>query len=147
MAYSSLSVANAFIELAQNEGKELTNMQLPKLVFFAHGYTLAFLDRPLTSDEAKAWTFGPVYSVLYNTLKFYGKNPVPESLPGIPEIIKDSDENQIIESVWNAYKHHTAYQLSDISHNTGSPWDQVWQNDKFGKIPDNITREYYKRLI
>lgn len=147
MAYSSLSVANAFIELAKNEGKALTNMQLQKLVFFAHGYTLAFLDRELTSDTIKAWTFGPVYSLLYNTLRIYGRNPIQESLPGIPEVAQNSSELQVIESVWNAYKFHSAYQLSNISHNIGSPWHQVWNSDKFGEIPDSITRDYYKRLI
>ncbi|VEI57654.1 Uncharacterized phage-associated protein [Pasteurella multocida] len=146
MAYSSLSVANAFIELAENEGRAVTNMQLQKLVFFAHGYTLAFLNRPLTNDTVKAWTFGPVYSLLYNSLRHFGKLPVREILPGIPDV-QDGEEAQIIKSVWNAYKHHTAYQLSDISHNVGSPWHQVWNSNKFEEIPDNITRDYYRRLI
>lgn len=149
MAYSSLSVANAFIELARDEGKALTNMQLQKLVFFSHGYVLAFLDKQLTSDPVKAWTFGPVYPVLYNSLRHYGREQVLETLP-LPEIDnipKESQEMQVIKSVWNAYKFHKASQLVDISHNIGSPWDQIWRNNKFQDIPDSITKEYYKRLI
>jgi uncharacterized phage-associated protein len=146
MAYSSLSVANAFIALACNEGKKLSNMQLQKLVFFAHGYLLAYLNRPLTIDEVKAWTFGPVYPLLYNVLRINGSEGTDQIIPG-QEIILEDDENQIIQAVWNAYKHHSAYQLSRISHNVGSPWSQTWLNQEFSIIPDNITQAYYQKLI
>lgn len=149
MVYSSLSVANAFIELAKNEGKTVSNMQLQKLVFFAHGYVLAFLNKELTSDKAKAWTFGPVYPALYNSLRYYGANGTDQILYGIPSIDKKSDQFTIIKNVWEAYKHHTATQLSRISHNIGSSWYQTWEtnNQKFEEIPNNIIREYYLGLI
>lgn len=149
MAYSSLSVANAFIELARREGQALTNMQLQKLVFFAHGYVLAFLDKPLTNDPVKAWTFGPVYTALYNSLRHYGRNEVCETFPlqESESITANSQEMQVITSVWNAYKLHKASQLVNISHNVGSPWAQVWENNKFEEIPDHITQAYYKKLI
>lgn len=147
MAYSSLSIANAFIELAENEGKALTNMHLQKLVFFSHGYTLAFLNRPLTSDVIKAWTFGPVYSALYNTLRTFGRSEINQPIPGVTKVEHQSDEYEIITNVWETYKFHSAAQLSRISHNLGSPWSQIWELDKFGEIPDNITRAYYRRLI
>lgn len=147
MSFSSLSVANSFIELARNEGKVLSNMQLQKLVFFAHGYVLAFLNKELTNDTAKAWTFGPVYPVLYNSLRHFGSHGTDQPLPGIPEISQSSDEFQIIQNVWNAYKFHTASTLSRISHNIGSPWHQIWEINKFGEIPNNIIRTYYLGLI
>lgn len=146
MAYSSLSVANAFIALAKNEGKKLSNMQLQKLVFFAHGYLLAYRNRPLTRDEVKAWTFGPVYPLLYNSLRIYGSEGTDQEIPE-PERIVESDENNIIQAVWKAYGSHSAYQLSNISHNVGSPWSQVWLKKEFSVIPDNITQAYYKNLI
>lgn len=149
MTYSSLSVANAFIELARDEKKTLTNMQLQKLVFFSHGYVLAYLNKELTNDPVKAWTFGPVYPELYNRLRHYGRERIPDtlSLPEIDNISKDSEEMKVIKGVWNAYKSHKASQLVDISHNVGSPWDQIWSKNKFQDIPDNITQEYYKKLI
>lgn len=146
MDYTSLSIANEFIKLAQNEGKKLTNMQLQKLVFFSHGYNLAFLDTPLTTDEVRAWPFGPVYPLLYDSLRYLGSNGTDKTIPNIPEI-RESDEKEIIESVWNAYREHTAYELSSISHNAGSPWSQVWNSTKFGWIPNSIIKDYYKKLI
>ncbi|MFZ7141599.1 Panacea domain-containing protein [Avibacterium avium] len=149
MAYSSLSVANAFINLAREEGKSLSNMQLQKLVFFAHGYVLAYLGKELTFDTPKAWTFGPVYPALYNSLRHFGSNGTDQCLPisDMEEVSQQSDEFQIIWNVWQAYKFHSAAQLSRISHNIGSPWSQVWEIDQFGEIPNHITREYYSGLI
>lgn len=147
MAYSSLAVANALLKIANNEGKQLSNMQLQKLVFFAHGYNLAFLETPLTLDVAKAWTFGPVYPVLYECLRQYGRDTVVAPISTLDEIPEQSQEMQVIRSVWNAYKDYSAFQLSSVSHNSGSPWDRIWKINKFGEIPNQIIKEYYKGLI
>lgn len=147
MTYSSRAVANAFIKIAKDEDKKLSNMQLQKLVFFSHGYNLAFLGTPLTSDVVKAWTFGPVYPILYECLREYGRNPVVNNISTYDEISEECEEMKVIRSVWNAYKNYSAFELSSISHNSGSPWDKVWKTNKFGKIPNHIIKEYYKGLI
>ena len=47
MAYSTIAVANAFIERAKGAKiTDLTPMKLQKLVFFAQSWSLKILDKP-----------------------------------------------------------------------------------------------------
>ena len=41
----ALSIANYFIELSQQDGRILRPLKLMELVYIAHGYMLALLDR------------------------------------------------------------------------------------------------------
>lgn len=145
MAVSSLAVANKFLNLAHQEGLQLTNMQLQKLVFFAHGYHMAIEGDPLYSDETKAWPFGPVIPNLYKHLQKYGRSSVTAQLPTSETL--DDDQISVIDAVWDAYKEYDAWRLSDISHRKGSPWEQTWSKNNFGHIDSEIIRRYYCELL
>ena len=76
MCYSAIAVANAFIDIAADNGFYLTNLKLQKLVYFAHGWYLAFADAPLITDEIQSWRYGPVIHNLYSALRHYGSRPI-----------------------------------------------------------------------
>ena len=74
--HSSIRIAVETLELAKNPHyKEITTMQLLKLVYIAHGWMLGLYDLPLISDEV-AWLYGPVIPNLYKEIKSYGGGPV-----------------------------------------------------------------------
>ncbi len=50
MAYDARIIANEFIEKAKESKTELTNMQLQKLVYIAHGWASALLNDELIYD-------------------------------------------------------------------------------------------------
>jgi len=150
--YSALSVAQTFLDLAREEGKPMTNMQLQKLVFFAHGVSLAGLDQPLIDGDIKAWNFGPVIPKLYNKLKKYGLSEITEDLMGPhDEQRPDNDPSAMraIKAVWNTYKNYDAWELSELSHRQGSPWDIVWneRGERFQQIPEDVIKAYYKQRV
>lgn len=146
MAVTSLAVANKFLELARESGYSLTNMQLQKLVFFAHGYHLALEDTPLYSEETKAWQFGPVIPNLYKHLQKYGRSEVSEPIPTDGEV-SDEEQINVIGAVWDAYKGYDAWRLSDISHREGSPWEKVWSSAQFAEIDNDNVKQYYRKLL
>lgn len=143
MAYSSETVANTFLKLAQESGRAITNLKMQKLVYIAHGYTLAIIDKPLINKEIKAWNFGPVIPDLYEKLRQYGREHIQEQIPNNPPIDDIVPEKKIIKLVWEKYKDHSAGQLTGITHLPNTPWDQVWRKSEFAVIPDSITKQYY----
>lgn len=148
MSVSSHAVANEFLRLAQTDGgKQLTNMQLQKLVFLSQGYTLAILGDELYYHDTHAWQWGPVVPKLYKSLQKFGRDFVDENLSAEDTIDPSSDEAAIISAVWEGYGHMTGMQLSELTHKPNTPWSVTWEHSQFDVIPQELIAEHYKGLI
>jgi uncharacterized phage-associated protein len=144
--YSAEPVANAFLDLARRDGKFLTNMQLQKLVYIAHGYSLAKLRQPLFYNNIHAFEWGPVIPNLYKTLQKYRAGEVKDYiLTNEPPISEDSQEMEIIREVWQDYGELSGFELSALTHRPGTPWSETWRTNQFGVIPDELIAEYYRQ--
>ena len=144
---SAKTVANEFLELAQRDGKALTNMQVQKLVYIAHGFNLAIFRAPLIEEQVKAWPWGPVIPPLYNRLRKYGNGPISATIPDVPKISQYDEAVDLIAKVWKGYGDYSGARLSAITHQTGSPWDVTWRTEEYGVIDDALTAEHYRTLL
>lgn len=146
---NALTVANEILKIAKRQGKSLTPMQLVKLTYIAHGWSLAVLDRDLFADRIEAWKFGPVIPSLYHATKQYGRNPIP------PSLIKEneaspfaSDVNNFLEDVVQKYGQLSGFALSNLTHQEGSPWHQVYQQGVMGiSIDDTRIENHYREKL
>ena len=155
-AHSAYTVALKFLKLALENGQSLTPMQLQKLVYIAHGWSLAIRNEPLVRDSIYAWKYGPVIEALYHRLKKFGRDPVTLSQGRINVSLLGSEftdiDEEIIEGVWETYGDLSGPQLSDLTHETGTPWDTVW-NERNGRgrsgalIDDETISEHYRELL
>lgn len=148
MSYSAAAVANAFIDIAANNGFYLTNLKLQKLVYFAHGWYLAFTDTPLIDDEVQSWKYGPVIQSLYYELKHYGSDPITKKIPTDKNIAYESEDWNFICSVYRKYSIFSPAQLIAMTHEPGSPWEQfgAGKND-FQVIPQEKIKKYFKEMM
>lgn len=156
------AVANRFLELAGDEG--LTQLQIQKLVYIAHGWTLAVCDEPLTSELPQAWDRGPVYPELRSRLAYAGSNKITKMIQehdNNPFIfLQDQNRGQeyhadlnnveksIIEQVWQNYSGFDGFELSNLTHKVGTAWQITYS--KYGRnieIPNNLTKKHYKSLL
>jgi uncharacterized phage-associated protein len=151
--YAAEVVANALLDLARAEGRNLTQMQVHKLVYIAHGWTLALLGRPLIYNTVHAWQRGPVVRRLWDHWGSRGRSPIAEPLPvspGEPDLSRDPAAQEVIRSVWTTYGRMDGDELSRLTHLGGSPWGQVFGQSSVGQssdlIPNEVTREYYTAL-
>lgn len=72
-------VALQMLDFANESGSGLTPLQINKLVYISHGWTLGFLGTPLIENgvaQIEAWKYGPVVVNLYHMLKGYGNHPI-----------------------------------------------------------------------
>lgn len=162
MKDNALSVANYFIELAQEYKKELRPLKLMKLVYIAYGYSLAMLGRSIINprfDKVEAWRFGPVIPSVYHSFKIYGNGNIAKKtvmfkddgqgnvIVEVPEL-QDEEAKRICRFVWVKYGlKYTDSELVTIMHGAGTPWGKVYKEGRNNPIPELYTEVYYKELV
>lgn len=162
MKDNALSVANYFIELAQQEGKNLTQLGLMKRVYIAHGFSLAINHKSLLDhrfDRVEAWRYGPVIPSVYHSFKQYRANPITEKTVVMewddrtfvpifktPQL-QDSSARKIVEMVWKRYCGMSDSEMVNLTHKSGTPWDICYIQGENKLIPDEITELYYKNIV
>lgn len=146
--YDVLTVADAILKIAKAEGVSLTPMQLVKLTYIAHGWSLGLRNKDLFRNRIEAWQYGPVIPDLYHATKSYGRNPIPLDAIGEPNDIKVlPDDEKFIKQVFKKYGHLDGMSLSYITHKAGTPWTQVYSPDKRNiEIPDELIAKHYGEL-
>lgn len=151
-AFPPLAVANAVIEEARQQGKTLTIMQLLKLVYIAHGWSLGLLSKPLVSEEPEAWQHGPVFPAIYREFRRFGSQPITGPVSGpfgsIPHADLSDEQHMIVRSVVQSYGDMHAFALSRMTHQSDTPWNKVYQDGRGASddIPNAIIAEHYRKL-
>lgn len=139
-------VANRFLELARQKGRQLTPMQLLKLVYIAHGWTLGLTGQPLIDQKVEAWQYGPVIRDLYNATRQYGGGKITAPVVAFPAKLTPAQES-MIDQVFELYGKMGGIALSNITHMPDTPWERTYKPGQFGEIIDNdLIAEHYRRL-
>jgi uncharacterized phage-associated protein len=158
--YDARAVANYFLSLAERDGKTLDQMKLQKLVYLAHGWSLALLDEPLITDKVEAWRYGPVIRSLYRAFANAGRNPITKpayevrfvgtKVTAIPLTLDEDSCNErvrnLIEEVWKVYSPYTGIQLSNYTHQEDSPWARTWKDSSLPQIIPDETMALRRNL-
>ena len=125
-----------------------TPMHVIKLVYLCHGWMLGICGRPLIREAAEAWRYGPVVPTVYHTYKSFGGEPI-DAVPMDCGKEFDEEQKELVDAVLRAYKSHTAWSLSAITHQPGTPWHTVYR-DGWGEgaiIPNRLIRKHYEARI
>lgn len=153
--YPPKAIANAFLQRAFNDQKQVGHMKLQKLVFLAHGYYLAASGGvPLVNEPFEAWDYGPVCRALYQEFRDYGRQSInrlatdidwdAETDVPVPVPTDDESVNRVIDFVYGAYADRSPFALSDLTHRAGWAWDKTRQNDPFNLRNKDIANELIK---
>ncbi len=139
-----------FVAKSYQDGIPVTHLKLQKWLYYAQGWHLAFLGRPLFHERIEAWRFGSVIPDVYDRLKKYGNSNIPRTSV---QVSFDKDSLELLDGVWSSYKNMTEADLSSRSLAKESPWMKIMM--VYGgsdKIPDHTEisvvsmMEYFKNL-
>jgi uncharacterized phage-associated protein len=144
--YDARQIANWFVLRAQKDARELSIMQLLKLVYIAHGWHLETQGGPLVSNKIQAWQYGPVIPDVYNSFRRQGVIASSTTHDVLPVVLDPSDE-ALLEEVWDIYGHLPAFRLSDLTHVPGGPWDIATKTGgNYANIPNELILQHYQAL-
>ena len=153
--YEPLAIANYFIKRGIAERRHLTQMQIHKLVYFAHAWALGIYREPLLTQSVEAWKYGPVVRSLYHTLKIYGARPISRPVEDLtwneqmeaPDVDPTDDRTiRLLDRIWDVYGHLSAVALSQISHERGGPWDNTFKTadgEHSAIIPESAMTDFF----
>lgn len=150
VGYDPRKIAEYMLFLSRRDKRPITPMQLLKLVYICHGWMLGLYGRPLSSQAAEAWPYGPVLPAVYRAYKQYGGQSIADEsdLPQCPPEGFDKDAENVIGQVWDGYSKYTGLQLSAMTHKPGTPWDITWNRVGHGMpISNDLIRDHYRALI
>jgi uncharacterized phage-associated protein len=149
--YDARTVANFLLDIADSRGVPLTQVAVLKLLYFAHGWYLAYLNQPLILQDFEAWQFGPVVKVVRDEFAKWGRAPINSRATVLNVLTGERylatsqlglHDAAFVQRIFEAYHIYDAWQLSGLTHEANSPWDRIWNSlSPFGRMALRITNE------
>jgi uncharacterized phage-associated protein len=144
-AYSATTIAKWFVDWANSDDAELTNLKLQKLLYYAQGHHFAMYGNPLFRDDIQAWSHGPVVPDVYHSFKHFGSGAISlaENDPfGWDDV--DPETSQFLAKVWNTYGGVAAWKLRNMTH-AEAPWlEHFAQGERHVVIPQDEIKAYFQ---
>ncbi len=152
MAFDSRIIANKVLQSAWQQEIVLKKMQLIKLVYFVHGWSLAMFDSSVVEDMPEAWQIAPVYPKIYRELSGYTTQSVNmllmDSRTHIPFDAKldSKEQGRLIADITNHYGNIDAFTLSLKTSEADTPYDlTIKKHGKYSIIKEDLMLSYFER--
>lgn len=129
-ALTTAGNAAAYLCAIYDDDDDFTMLKLQKLLYYAQGYALALLRRPLFAERIKAWEHGPVVPQVRMAYKdFPGLLPRPEDLD-LPAV--DPAVRAILDRVYAEFGQYAAWALRNMTHDE-RPWAETPQSEEIDR--------------
>jgi uncharacterized phage-associated protein len=145
-------VANFVLAQAFQNGREVSNLSLNKIVYFLHAAFLHQFQKPLVTAKIEAWDHGPVFREIYHQFKRFGRGNITEfarrlnPMSGQYEKADGTfsiEEQKFLATQCTELLKVSAGRLVDMSHVPDGPWHQA----RFGNGTVNPGVEITNELI
>lgn len=153
-------IANEVLIRSWDEGLELTQIDVQKILYFLHGHHLSEFGSPLIKAEFEAWDFGPVQRIVYDQFKVFGDEPITtlaqkfDPIARVTEELPRLTDNAAMSTIENhlyKYLEIPSFTLVDITHRPGTPWSRTIEAAKSHvnvgmRIKNDLILSYFEGL-
>ena len=132
-----------------------TQLKLQKLVYLIYEKHLVNTGVPLFEEPILAWKHGPVTKSLYDEFREYGSNTIPyeedntviitsKEVAVNPSYMRIFSSEcglsalDVIHEIIDEYEYHSAWDLVNLTHRSGSPWEKAYKPGVNAVISDEI---------
>lgn len=157
MGYDARDVANFLLDDGDQGKIGISPLALQKIIFFSHGWYLAYLGKGLVENEFEAWKYGPVIPVIWKEFKNFRSRPITDRASYVNPLTNEkffrsyclkSEDEKILRVLLKYYSRFPAEVLSELSHQAGMPWRIVKEGMAHsanfgGVISDSLIRETF----
>ncbi|MFF1527960.1 Panacea domain-containing protein [Cellulomonas sp. NPDC058312] len=141
---TAMQIANwMFARAAASGVRNMSNMKLNKMLYFAQAHHLAATGTALFDDDVEAWDHGPVVYDVYSRFSRFKSDPIQmDDVPAAPELGEVAED--VLSQVWAIYADKTASQLRAMSHDD-PPYVDHYTGTHRTVMPVKEIRDYYHR--
>lgn len=123
----AMDVAAHVINHCINIGNPISNLKLQKILYLLNMTYLVNTKSMLIDDKLfEAWQYGPVIKEVYDKYSSYAASPIDAEQSFSEELPMENRDN-ILAKI-STLSQTRAWDLVDISHKKGGPWDIVYKN-------------------
>ena len=157
--YDGRAIANFVLDFCNSRGRNVTHLDLQKIVYFCHVWSLIRLGTPLIRHKFEAWEYGPVLPYLYREFKSFERSSITarsreiDPMTGAKKTVAysfDTATETLLNEVVDFYSRIRTGNLVELSHVEGGPWYKVWHhggNANPGmKLNDDDIAEFYSKV-
>ena len=131
---------------------EVTNMSLQKLLYYIKAFGMLMLQDTMFPDSCEAWVHGPVFEVIYNKYKDFGKEIITEEKDENLDFgfLLEEKEKIVIDYVLKYFAVYNGTVLREFTHKE-QPWNEaregLWENERSKKlITDEMIFSYFRQM-
>lgn len=139
---NAVELAYYILSLDKSKESDITPMKLQKLLFFAHGYHMAFTGKPLVDGGFAALAKGPVNRDAYQHFRNFGAKVIHKKENR--KFKMDAKTAEIVKDVFSLYNQYSAEKLSQLTHLAGTPWSKSYTgHGNRSPIPNEEIHTYF----
>lgn len=115
----------AFTLYLLNSPYEITNLSLQKLLYYIKGFGYLFFGKDVLESKCEAWIHGPVFPIIYNKYKEFGKSIISDEYLLIStDKLLSAEETELAEYVLECFGIYNGMVLREFTHRE-RPWREA----------------------